>query len=88
MFGYLFFKVKVSGESLCPDLIPGRTYFATSLLKSKVGDYVVFENPGGGDKFLVKKVQEIEGSSFKVGGTVSWSSAYTIDKSIILGRII
>src|SRR3989344_8517478 len=38
------FLVRVSGESMCPRLKPGRFYFASGWLKIRIGDFIVFKN--------------------------------------------
>ncbi len=84
----ILFRVEVSGESLWPELVPGRTYWATGLLKPGVGNYAVFRNPDEAGKFIVKKVKHIENGTYDLVGTVSWSSSYQVPKSEILGRIL
>lgn len=88
----LLFKVKVSGESCWPDLVPNRKYFATSLLPVRVGDFIVFRSPTEPSKKFVKKVREIQSDGYSVSGTVSWASGSDdfgpIPREAILGKII
>ena len=82
------FRVRISGESLWPDLVPGRTYWATSLGAPKTGDYAVFKGPAGAPEFVVKKVEGIENGVYDLRGTVSRSASYKVPKSHILGRLL
>ncbi len=82
------FKVQVSGESLWPELVPGRIYWATGLLAPKAGDYAVFRSPDEPGKFVVKKVKSVQDGLYELVGTVPWSSSYKVPKSQILGRLL
>ena len=88
----IFFLVKVEGESLWPELIPGKRYFATSMLKPNADDYVVFKNPRNQREIFVKKVKRIIDGSYEVGGTVPWSSSSEgfsfVANELVLGKII
>ncbi len=84
----ILFRVKISGESLWPELIPGRTYWATSIFTPKVGDYAVFRNPAEPEKIIVKKVKDIQSGIFDLRGTIARSASYKVPKSNILGRIL
>ena len=90
--GRLLFTVKVEGESCWPDLVPGKRYFATSLLRPRVGDFIVFKRPSDLRSFLVKKVKEVRGDSYYVEGTVSWGTTSEtlglISHNSVLGRIV
>lgn len=89
---HLFFLVKVEGESGWPELIPEKYYFATSLLRPRVGDFIVFGNPQNPEQRLVKKVTGIKNNSFSVKGVVSWSAGSAdfgdIPKNLVLGKIL
>jgi len=84
--------VKIEGESLWPELIPGKSYLASSLLKPKTGDYVVFKNPKNPGEVFVKKVKKIIDGSYEVNGTIPWSSSSKtfglVPKELVLGKII
>lgn len=88
----LFFLVKVGGESLWPELVPGNRYLATSLFKPNAGDYVIFKNPKNQRGVFVKKVKRISGGSYEVSGTVPWSSSSEefglVSKELVLGKVI
>ncbi len=83
----IIFRVKISGESLWPELIPGRTYWATGLCAPQAGDYAVFKDPAGGDKFIVKKVAGVQNGLYDLRGTISRSASYKVPKDQILGRL-
>lgn len=84
------FTVKVYGESCWPELVPGRKYIATSLIKPKIGDYVVFMTKHG--EIFVKKVKEIKHDSYFVEGMVSWSESSKnlglINKENVIGKLM
>ncbi len=82
---YLFFRVKVSGESMWSKLIPGKTCWASSLLPIRLGDIVIAQSPDG---IIVKRLVTITADSIELAGTVSWSSNYTLPKKSIVGRLI
>ena len=86
------FFVKIEGESLWPELIPGKSYLATSLFKPRIGDYLVFKNPKNQSEIFVKKVTKIIGKSCEVGGTIPWSSSSgtfgLVPQELALGKII
>lgn len=84
----LLFKVKIFGESCWPELVPGKIYLATSLKKPRIGNYVVFKNPKPEEpEYIIKKVKAAEGDKLTLGGVVSWSSAYIILRSAVIGTI-
>ena len=86
------FLVKVEGGSLWPELIPGKRYLATSILKVNADDYVVFKNPNNQQEIFVKKVKRIFDDSYEVGGTVPWASSSEefglVPNELVLGKII
>jgi len=92
MFGRLLFRVKVSGESCWPDLVSGKTYFASRLRKPCVGDYVVFPfasifgSPTS--EYAVKKIKRIEDDTLHVAGTVSWATSHVVRRSAVLGTLL
>ena len=111
MLKNIIFRITVSGESCWPELVPGKTYFASRLRRAHVGDYVVFKNPhrqkhasdtpppfpladdrllmGNTETdFYIKKVLHENGGMLHVGGTVSWSSNYSIKQSGITGTVV
>lgn len=88
----ILFLVKVGGESLWPELIPGKYYLATPLFKPNADDYVVFKNPKNRREIFVKKVKRIIDGCYEVGGTVPWSSSSEefglVPNELVLGKII
>ena len=82
------FRVKVSGESMVPDLMPGRLYWASGLLTPRAGDVVVFRNPAAPLELYVKKVNAISDGVYSVGGTVSASSSHEVPAALIVGKLI
>ena len=88
----ILFSVTIEGESAWPVLVPSKRYFATCILKPKVGDFVVFKNPKNEEEIFVKKVRTIERGGYFVEGTVSWSSSSKefgcIPRNLVLGKII
>ena len=88
----MLFRVRVSGESCWPALVPNRSYWASALGRIQVGDFVVFENPTDREQILVKRVCEVRAERYEVDSTVSWglSSADfgVVEKGKVLGRII
>ena len=96
-FKRILFFVQVTGESCWPDLIPSKKYLATSLLRPKIGDYIIFRTKY--DEIFVKKVKYIKkkenmkgDDSYFVSGNVSWAqdsnSFGLIKKENILGKLI
>ena len=88
----LLFLVKIEGESLWPELIPGKRYAATSLGKPDIGDYLVFKNPGNNGQTFVKKIRDIRDGAYEVAGTVPWASSSNefglILRNSVVGKII
>ena len=81
----IVFRVSVSGESCWPELMSGQSYWASSLLRPRVGKFVVFKRE---KQHIVKKIQRIEGDTLYVGGTVSWSSSFVLSRGAVLGRVL
>jgi len=88
----LIFLVKVEGESAWPDLIPGKRYFATKLLSPKPGDFIVFKNPNNKEEIFVKKILNLDKSSYFVSGNLPWSSSSSdfgrVSRKLVLGKVI
>lgn len=84
----LLFRVKVEGESLWPELIPGRVYWASKLVQPRVGQYVVFKNPADASGYFVKKVLKVDNDILGVGGTISRSSKHMLKKQEIMGTLL
>ena len=82
------FQVTVAGESMWPVLVPGKTYWASSLVPLAVGKIVVAQNPVNSKTYLIKKIHSLSGSQLKLAGTVSWSSSPTVDRQNVLGVLI
>lgn len=88
----LLFRVRVSGESCWPSLVPGRSYWASALAPVRAGDFVVFRNPMDDKQILVKKICGVRDGAYQVGSTVSWGLSSkdfgAVDKKHILGKLI
>lgn len=84
----LLFRVKVEGESLWPELIPGRIYWASGLPRTRVGDYVVFKDPENPSRNIVKKVKEMRNGTLSVEGTIKRSASYEITSENVIGRLL
>lgn len=84
--------VKPEGESGWPELIPEKYYFASNIVRPKVGDFIVFKNPRQESELLIKKVMRITEEFYFVTGTVSWSSfgprSSPVPKKHVLGRLM
>lgn len=88
MLGRVLFLVRVSGESMWPSLVPGRRYWATSLLKPRVGDVVVAVHPHDHTIFVVKKITTHDGNAYGLDGTVPWSSSFTVPADTVVGVLL
>ena len=88
----MLFSVKIEGVSCWPYLIPGKKYFATNVLKPKIGNFIVFKNPKNQKEIFVKKVKTIQGNSYFVEGTVAFATSSKdfgqVHKNLILGKIL
>ncbi len=84
----LLFRVRVTGESMWPRLVPGKTYWASSLLKPSIGKIIVFRDPNDLRQYIVKQIIQYNGETVIVSGTVSWSNSYSIRQEQILGVLI
>src|SRR4030042_2650999 len=86
------FLVRVEGESAWPELVSGKTYFAASFLKPKIGDFIVFKNPKDQKEILVKKIRSIRKNSYFAEGTLPWAKSSRdfgqVSKGLILGKIL
>lgn len=88
----IFFRVRVSGESCWPVLVPGRSYWASRLGRVRKGDFVVFTNPADYGQIFVKKILGMQKAAYEVGSTVSWGLSSkdfgVVDKRHILGKVV
>lgn len=88
----ILFRVRVSGESCWPVLVPGKAYWASALARIQKGDFIVFTNPADREQILVKKILSIQKRAYEVGSTVSWGLSGKdfglVDKKSVLGKII
>jgi hypothetical protein len=92
----ILFRVRVSGESMWPGLVPGRHYWASGLLKPRVGDTVVAEHPREPGTFVVKKVTVLNGErngrkadrQVSLDGTMPWSSSFVVAADSIAGVLL
>jgi len=74
-FSTVLFRVRITGESMWPVLVPGKTYLAINLLRVRKGDFIVFKNPKNQDEVFVKRVKETYGDRYAVESLVSWGNA-------------
>jgi phage repressor protein C with HTH and peptisase S24 domain len=85
------FRVRVSGESMWPELVSGRVYFATSFGRIQRGDRVVFRDPRG-DSIYVKEVVAETAEGYRVTSLVPWGSSSSdfgvVAKERVLGKIL
>ncbi len=87
------FEILVTGESMWPELVPGQRYTARRDVEPKLGDIVVAQHPTDSSQTIVKRVASIIPSSdirpltFRLSGTVSWSSTFKVSRPQILGVI-
>ncbi|MDP3735614.1 MAG: hypothetical protein Q8R39_04270 [bacterium] len=83
------FRVRVSGLSCWPCLVPGKTYWATSLRRARVGDFVVVSGAAIGEScilYVVKRVAEQNVDTLVLASTLSWSEAtYTVPRNAVHG---
>lgn len=89
-FGKNFlFRVRVTGESCWPMLMPGKSYWASALLLVHSGDFIVFKNRG---RVLVKRVRALRKNGYEAESLISWGSSSgdigIVEKKDVLGRII
>ena len=85
---YFLFAVKVEGESMWPELIPGRRYFASSLLSPKAGSYIVFKNPDNESELFVKRLKERHGDLLLAESIVPWGSSHEFPRRLLVGTIL
>ena len=75
-----------------PRLVPGRRYFATSLLTPRVGDYIVFKNPQNVVQIFVKKIIKKEHGGYNVRGERVGSTGSEhfglVSKRLVIGKIV
>ncbi len=90
-FKRLLFLVRVEGESLLPELLPGRYYLTTSLKKPKVGSYIVFPNPHNERQIFIKKIKSVKPEGYYVSGSVFWGTSSEdfglISRKRVLGTV-
>ena len=88
----VLFRVRVSGESMYPALLPGRAYWASGWLPIRVGDYIVFWSPNNQTERWIKRVKAIQPEGYVVEGLVSWSASSemigTVPRRAVLGKIL
>lgn len=91
-FKKIIFVVRVSGESCWPILVPGKLYFATGILRARIGDFVVFRNPKNVDEVFIKRVVEARENQYAAESLVSWGSSSKdfglVDNASVLGKIV
>lgn len=81
----MLFRVTVTGESMWPILVPGQTYWASSLLPIRVGSIVVAKMP---HRTIVKLVDTVDEDTIRLIGTRNRSTPITVNQSAILGRLL
>ena len=85
------FAVKVQGMSMWPTLVPGRRYVASSLLKPRVGDCIVFQNPKNEAQIFVKKIIKKEHDGYVVSGEREGSTGSKeigiVNKEFVIGKL-
>ena len=88
----LLFVVRVSGESMWPALVPGKTYLATNILRPRGGDMIIFRNRNNCDRVFVKRVKGETPEGDEVESLVSWGSSGeqfgVIPHGEVLGRLL
>lgn len=88
-FDRMLFRVRVTGESCWPVLVPGKSYWASALAQVRTGDFIVFRKS---DQLLIKKILEARADGYRVGSTVSWGSSSRdfgiVGRRDVLGKII
>lgn len=91
-FKHILFRVRIGGESMWPGLVPGRAYWASSLVKPKKGSIIVFKHPRHAEQFLVKRIAEVTNEGYRVESSVSWGSSSDnlgiIDPSHVTGTLL
>lgn len=91
-FSRPLFRVKVDGESMWPALVPGKTYWASGLLKPQMGDVIIFRNPKNGEQIFVKRVAAVRPEEYEVESLVSWGTSSgelgLVPQSAVLGTVI
>lgn len=80
------FWVRVRGESMWPELVPGRRYLAASFLRPRKGDVVVAKLDTG--RIIVKLLVEKKGDEYILGSLVSWGSEHIARHRDILGVLV
>ena len=67
-------RVQVHGPSMLPTLEDGDRLLVFPCRRVRVGDLVVFLDPGEADRLLVKRVTQVHAASFEVQGDNSSAS--------------
>lgn len=87
----ILFLVKVEGESGWPRLVPGKYYFASSLLLPRVGRFIVFHYPKELRRLFVKCVKEIRPDGYYVEGLIPGASSSedfgVVPKAFVVGTL-
>lgn len=81
------FHVRVSGESMWPEFIPGKVYWASSLIRPKVGRVIIFR-PDNSSGYILKRIAKINGDVIYASGIVTWSKSYTINQRQVIGVLL
>ena len=87
----LLSRFKVSGHSMIPTLKPGQEILVSSIpyffKKPRIDDIIAFK---GGNKFLIKRIKQVENDRFLVkGDNKTDSKEYGwIERGQIIGKVI
>jgi hypothetical protein len=88
----VLFRVRITGESCWPNLVPNKRYWASCLPRVQKGDFILFANPKEPSEIFVKQVQKITPTGYAVASTVSWGSSSLdfgiISPKTVLGKIL
>lgn len=90
-FRRALFRVRVTGESMWPEFVAGKTYWATGFLRPREGDAIVFRNPRDSKQMFVKRVRAVAADGYEVESTVPWGSGSgelgIVPREAVLGRV-
>lgn len=88
----ILFLVKIDGVSALPVLMPGKYYFASSLIVPCVGRFIVFHYPKESKRLFVKRVKEIRPEGYYVEGLIPGASSSedfgVVKKELVLGTLV
>ncbi len=85
------FRIRISGLSCWPYLVPGKTYWATTLRRPRVGDFVLVRGEAVGEQsipHIVKHVARVANNALELKSTVPWGACYSVAASAIEGVVL